>query len=186
MNKIDQSNSIQQVKIKINNVNVKAVVDTGSSIDVIDKETFSKIFENNKNIEVKTTNKRIQPYGSEPIKIHGYLTGMIVTKKKITESKIFVVEKQVAGNIIGITTLRNLGLVNITLPTNQIKDKHEQNILKKNKVIFEGHGKMLNYSAKLHIDEKVTPVYQKMYRYPYHLRQKIKNELKRLEELDIY
>ena len=185
---ISQPNSIQHVAVKINNVKTKAVVDTGSSIDVIDKETFNKICENNKTIDLKTTKKRIQPYASEPIKIHGYFMGIIETKRKMTESKIFVVEKQVAGNIIGVTTLQNLGLVDITLPLNEVKIPHENNIttiLEKNQSIFEGHGKMKNYSAKLHIDETVTPVYQKMYRYPYHLRQKIKTELKRLEDLDV-
>ena len=76
---------------------------------------------------MKTTNKRIQPYASESIKIHSNFIGVIETKKKITESKIFVVDKMKAGNIIGITTSQNLSLVNFVFPTNQVKEKHAEN-----------------------------------------------------------
>ena len=70
----------------------KAIVDTGSSIDLIDKKTFDKIVKNNGELHLNKTKKRIHPYASEPIKIYGYFKGIIESKKKITESKIFVVD----------------------------------------------------------------------------------------------
>ena len=45
--------------------------------------------------------------------------------------------------------------------------------------MFEGQGKLVDYEAKLYIDEDVQSIYQPMYRYPYHLREKITKEINR-------
>ena len=197
VNSFESEQPIQYVTVKINNVKTKVIVDTGSSIDLIDKETFNKIVKNNGEVHLHKTKKRIHPYASEPIKIYGYFKGIIESKKKITESKIFVVDKNKAGNIIGIASSQNLSFVTMKASTNHVKaNTKDQNttpavpkvfddLLKRHKNIFKGHGKLKGYKARLHVDESIQPVYQKMYRYPYHLRKKINDEIKRLENLDI-
>ena len=102
VNSFESEQPLQYVTVKINNVKAKVIVDTGSSIDLIDKETFNKIVKNNGEVHLPKTKKRIHPYASEPIKIYGYLKGIIESKKKITESKIFLLDKNKVCNIIGI------------------------------------------------------------------------------------
>ena len=46
INSFESEQPIQYVTVKINNVKTKVIVDTGSSIDLIDKETFNKIVKN--------------------------------------------------------------------------------------------------------------------------------------------
>ena len=82
VNSFESEQPIQYVTVKINNVKTKAIVDTGSSIDLIDKETFNKIVKHNGEVHLHKTKKRIHPYASEPIKIYGYFKGIIESKKK--------------------------------------------------------------------------------------------------------
>lgn len=51
--------------------------------------------------------------------------------------------------------------------------------------LFQGVGKMRDVEIKLHIDPDVQPVTQPERRIPFHLREKVAAELKRLEENDI-
>ena len=52
-------------------------------------------------------------------------------------------------------------------------------ILNKYESFFHGIGKMKDIKMKVVTDESVTPVTQKHHRVPFHLRDKVHNELKR-------
>ena len=51
--------------------------------------------------------------------------------------------------------------------------------------LFQGVGKLRNYEAHLHIDEKVIPVIQPICRTPFAMRDKVEKELEQLQLLDI-
>ena len=57
-------------------------------------------------------------------------------------------------------------------------------LLDKYSNIFEGDGLLKGYTHKLHIDEKVIPVAQRLRRYPLNLRKQINEELHKLQEKD--
>ena len=46
--------------------------------------------------------------------------------------------------------------------------------------IFEGRGKLKKYIAILHVKPQVVPIYQKMRRHPYQVREAMEKEIKRL------
>ena len=50
---------------------------------------------------------------------------------------------------------------------------------------FKGVGKLENFKLKLHINSKVEPVAQRMYRIPFTLREKVDKKLDKLESQDI-
>ena len=50
---------------------------------------------------------------------------------------------------------------------------------------FDGIGKLKDFKLKLHIDKRVKPVAQAMYRIPYSLRDKVSQQLEELESQDI-
>ena len=68
INKIQSNSKLRHAFVMIENVKTKMMIDTGCSIDIIDKSTFMKIKENNQNIELKQTKKKLFPYASQPIK----------------------------------------------------------------------------------------------------------------------
>ena len=59
------------------------------------------------------------------------------------------------------------------------------NILNDYKDCFQGLGKLTDFEFKLHIDQDVEPVAQKMYGIPLSLRQKVSEKLDKLENLDV-
>ena len=59
------------------------------------------------------------------------------------------------------------------------------NLVSRYQHLFHGVGKMRDVEIKLHIDPNVLPVVQPERRIPFHLRNKVADELKRLEENDI-
>lgn len=58
-------------------------------------------------------------------------------------------------------------------------------ILEKNKTVFQGKGKLNDFKLKLHINNSVVPCAQTTRKVPYHLRKKVIEKIKKLEELDI-
>ena len=50
---------------------------------------------------------------------------------------------------------------------------------------FNGIGKLSDYELKLHIDDSVEPVAQRMYRIPFSLQERVTKKLDELESLDI-
>ncbi|CAB4034315.1 Hypothetical predicted protein [Paramuricea clavata] len=55
----------------------------------------------------------------------------------------------------------------------------------KNENLFKGIGKQRDTTVKLHIDETVKPVAQKQRRTPFHLRDKVANEIEKLLKEDV-
>ena len=51
--------------------------------------------------------------------------------------------------------------------------------------LLEGMGKMQDVKVKFHVDTDVKPKQQSHRRIPFHMRKRVEDELKRLEELDI-
>ena len=65
--------TLPQAKIKINNVNFPFMIDTGACINVMDKNAFSKLQNNNKHNPVKLSKPKtkIYAYGSTtPLQVH--------------------------------------------------------------------------------------------------------------------
>ena len=65
------------------------------------------------------------------------------------------------------------------------KDQKIQEIINKYSTVFEGQGKLNNQQIKLHIRDDVNPVMQPQRRIPYHIRQDVSKELKKLQDQDI-
>ena len=66
-----------------------------------------------------------------------------------------------------------------------VNDQNLQRMLDNDAPVFSGLGKLKNKQVELAIDETVTPVAQPQRSIPFHLRQKVENELEKLEHDDI-
>jgi hypothetical protein len=76
------------------------------------------------------------------------------------------------GSLLGYPTSTELDLIAVL---NNITDSHL-----KNENLFKRIGKLKDTTVKLHIDETVKPVAQKQRRTPFHLRDKVANEIEKL------
>ena len=203
---------LREVTVQIEGVQTKMILDTGSTVNLIDKNTFDKICKRNKSLALKSTNSKIYPYASKPIKVLGCFQGTFENSKHISVGKVYVVNKLNAGNLLCEHTAKELRFLDVngdTLKINKTvinnrthgkekiterKEIHSKSkefnkaiveLIDEFSEIFEGRGKLKDYECKLYVDETVPPVTQKHRRYPYHLRKKIKAELERLEKEDI-
>ena len=96
----------KSVTAKIENVNVNIMIDTGSSVNLIDKNTYDKIYKRNESLKLKKTTTNIFPYESHPLKLSGYFQASIETNKRFSTSKFYVVNNATADNIMGIETAK--------------------------------------------------------------------------------
>eukprot|EP00795_Rhopilema_esculentum_P002482 gene2482-18144_t len=79
----------------------------------------------------------------------------------------------------------DLGLISLHLNTLSRNDTQIDAILNKYPEVFDGLGKLKDDTVTLSIDHSQTPKIQPQRRIPYHMRQKVKEALKKLEKEDI-
>ncbi|CAB4000606.1 PREDICTED: uncharacterized protein LOC107336737 [Paramuricea clavata] len=97
-------------KLKINNRNVKFTVDTGSSINIIDQQTFE---------QTKTNIKAYAFNSNVPVKMNGKFTTIVESRRKITVTTIYVTKAN-GGCLLSGSTAEELGLISWHLNAVQI------------------------------------------------------------------
>jgi hypothetical protein len=181
-------------KLKINNRNVKFTVDTGSSINIIDQQTFEQLG----HYTLSKTNIKAYAFNSNvPVKMNGKFTTIVESRRKITVTTIYVT-KENGGCLLSGSTAEELGLISLHLnavqitkssqtpPTfTSIKDNGVQRVVQKYPNVFCGLGKLRHQTVELLVDKDVKPVTQRQRRIPFHLRAKVDAELSRLRDEDI-
>ena len=198
-------------KVKINRTNFRALIDTGASVNIIDETTFENLCKQ-KPIHLHRSKARVYAYASQsPLPMAGVFEDVIESKRKMTTAK-FHVAKGNNGNLLCLETATELGLItlnihnvntdkpevsipaktqHISAPQAQIStaqpnnDAFIQNLTNEYQDLFEGVGCLKNFELKLHIDPQVTPVAQPERRIPFHIREKVNQELDKLMQQGI-
>ena len=116
----------------------------------------------------------------------GKFNAAIETKKRFTVATLYVVKgSNNSGNLMSLSTAKDLGLISLHINQVKTKDGSIDNILQKHSKVFDGLGKLKDTKISLSIDVNKAPKVQPQRRIPYHVRQKVKTALKELEEQDI-
>ena len=170
------------VKVTIDGVSFKTMVDTGASINVIDKQTFSKF----RKVTLQRTNTKAFAYNqSEPVDFLGKFEAVVATRKRMSVATFYVVKGQNSGNLLSLSTAQDLGIITLHINNVSTKDAALDNIIAKHKSVFNGLGKLKGTAVKLDIDKTVTPKALPQRRIPYHIRDKVKTALTELEKQDV-
>ncbi|XP_065671738.1 uncharacterized protein LOC136089614 [Hydra vulgaris] len=196
-----QSYKTKLINVLVENVVINMIVDSDSSVNLIDKNTFERIKNHSPNLLLKKSSTVIFPYASTSLKLIGCLKAEIETKNKITTNKIYVVNKNNVGNIMGIETAKELNILKIDANENFVlnKDNGVSSLAKSNKTMQHFNVcKNIDDEIKSPLNQKVNnlqyfdanyksiqPIAQNLRRYPYLLRKDIRAKLRRLEEVDI-
>ena len=81
-----------KARVKIENITVEMVVDTGASIDIIDEPTFA-VLQKSTNVTLLQPKTRILTYGAATdLKVLGIFNATLESKFKFTHSIIHVVK----------------------------------------------------------------------------------------------
>ena len=165
--------------VLIENTPVKVCCDSGCKQNIINESTYQKINQM-KNTPLMHTNIKLFPYCSDtPLPIIGKIHAQIETPELVTEGIVFVVRGSKANNLLGLHTGRELKLLQVNTIT------EHADIIQQFPEVTKGIGKLKDVLVKVHIDETVPPVAQTNRRTPFHLREKIEDKLKELQDNDI-
>ena len=175
------------VNVRINGAEVEALVDSGSSADVLGEDVLRRLRVEGMDARLEDCKTRLFAYGNTELQVIGKFPSAVVHGSKSVSTDIVVV----AGKgrcLLGRSTAKGLGLlrtgpveVNATTETadfaSDMQDKFPD--------VFTGVGRLRDYQLQLHVDPAVRPVAQKPRRVPFALREKVSAKIKDLIEKDI-
>ena len=168
--------------ITVGQDSVEMLVDTGTTVNIIDYTTFSKL---RSPPELQGATTRIRPYGkAKPLGVKGIFETSLEYKGERTRAKVFVV-KGSYGSLLSYDTAVDLGIIAPIRAIEFAPSTKTEKILQEFEDRFTGIGCIKGVEAKIHIDSNMQPVAQPHRRIPFHMRKKLEVELQRLEELDI-
>ena len=193
----DQQSTVQ---VKIHGVEVPMIIDSGASVNVLDKTTFdrlNRLNSSNNAIKLSASHAKLFSYASvAPLPVLGKFDA-IVTIPAISGDKalpmhaqFIVVGTNNSGCLLGKSSAIALGLLKVGPITgsslNSVTPQDTiQSILAKYPAVFNGIGKLHDYQLKVHVNPDIPPIAQPPRRVPFHIRKVVDAKLRELEELDI-
>ena len=181
--------------VVLNKVKVKMVGDTGASCSCINRTSFNRI-QKYKPLYLKKTKTLIKTFGNkQTIKPIGKITLLLERKEKFFAETIYVMPNDSFENILSKDACLSLGFIEIhddeIKPEKQVfimntgkPERKLKDLLIKYKEVFNGDGLLKNYEHKLHIDDSIPPVAQRLRRYPLSVRDTINSEIDKLMQKD--
>lgn len=160
--------------VTINQVKCSMLIDTGASVNILDEKTYKKIG------SPKLQKRNIPPLypygGSQSLNVKGHCQVTVETANKIDTHKFYVVKGD-HGSLIGYPTASELELITMVNKLSKPQDKYPN--------LFKGVGKLKETKVKIHIDQNIKPVAIRHVRTPFHLREKVGEEIEKLLQEDI-
>ncbi|CAF1082211.1 unnamed protein product [Brachionus calyciflorus] len=156
------------------NLEVKMLIDTGCSLNIIDEPTYERFKDKPK---LESINGRVYGFQNEnPLNFKGQFTMIIRHGEKSIETKIAVVFGA-ERCLLGYGSAVELGLVKIINNLELGAEVHGDDLeywKERYPNVFSGKlGNMKGFEIELDIDETVKPVYMKHERIPFNLRENL-------------
>ncbi|KAK3085057.1 hypothetical protein FSP39_023610 [Pinctada imbricata] len=165
------------VDVKVNEVKSKFLVDSGSSVNILDETDYVKI--GRPKLRSKDKKNKLVPYGGGKISVLGTCDLKVETEKTYDVVTFYVVKGK-GGSLLGFPKANKLNIIKV------VNSVHTETEVEKDfPHLFKGIGKLKNRQVKIHIDESVPPVAQKTRKTPFHLRDKVEHEINELLKIDI-
>ena len=185
------------IRIKIEDHEMAVLIDTGSTVNVMDEHTYRKNFA--RTCKLRKNRSVIHSYHTlespiPPLKIIGKIDTVVESEETIIPATFYVVEGCTNTEpLLSYDKAENLKLISIfntvddtvnTIKTDN-KEAETEKIIKDYPEVFQVIGKMKNVCVDLNIDESVKPVAQPHRRIPFNVRPLLEKELQTLEEQDV-
>ena len=179
------------VTVKVGGVFMEVLIDSGSSMNVIDRDTWESLKKQRIRCVSERLTKQLYAYGSrEPLETIGKFAAKVEIGARQTDAD-FIVIKGEGRSLLSKSTAEQLGVLKIGLNVNAVGVSDEpktltaDDIQKRFPEVCSGIGKLKDYQAKIHVDPNVKPVAQSSRRVPFALRDKLEMEIQRLLKDDI-
>ena len=180
---VSSRESMERVDVTVGGHIISMIVDSGASVNVIDQKLWSELKEQRIKCKSSKSSKKLFAYGStEPLNTLGTFTALTSVGQNSVDAEFIVLEGK-GEPLLGKTTAMQLGVLKIGPDIRQVNQSDQ--LMSEYTELFHGVGKLKDYQLKLHIDPNVTPVAQPARRVPYALRDKVKDKIEELVEMDI-
>ena len=113
---------------------------------------------------------------------------LICATEHFTQTTKVYIAQESYGTLMSDHTAEKLNLITINkkaVISNVVTNSNAESIAEEFADRFEGLGKLAKVLVKIPLNLDVTPVIQSHRRIPFHLRQKVKDELQHLEDMDV-
>ena len=178
-------NKHKSVMIDIDGCNLKFIIDSGSTINIIDFDSYKLLRSSTKLYQTKT---QVFTYGSAvPLKLAGIIYPVLTLGSTKTIAPIHIAQNKSAGCILSEKTSTELGLLEVKQSINTLHagDENIQRILQRYPEILKGVGKLKDFQIDLNIDQSVDPVIQRPRTVAFHKRENTVEEMKQLIKDDL-
>ncbi|XP_063411616.1 uncharacterized protein K02A2.6-like [Mytilus trossulus] len=177
---------VSKFTVNVGGIDVPVVIDSGATVNIIDRTLWEHLKKNKIKCESKTSSKNLYAYGSnKPLTIAVSFNTNVCVNDRCVSADFFVIEED-GQALLGHKTSIELGVLKIETNVNTVTDNVvKTNYTSKFPKVFSGVGKLVNFQLKIPIDKRIQPVIQPLRRIPYHLRGKLEEKLNELVEQDI-
>lgn len=183
-----------KVQLSVNDVSVDFKIDTGAQCNVISKHLCDKI---GLETSVRRNKTKLVSYSGHEIKTCGFVKACVGHKDKYHLIDIHVVNANVAS-VVGLPTSLDMNLIKRVYSVQTEQDQSNEStavppsansantkeLLHKYEHLFSGIG-CLPGEYEIKIDPFATPVVSPPRRIPHTLKDKVKQELERMEQMNI-
>ena len=181
------STKAPETTVKIAELPVPIIIDTRSSVNILNYEHFKKINQQNPCIQLQPTRTKVFAYGAkQPLHLLGQFTAEIQCHSERTTST-FLVTKDDNTCLLSYNTSIALGLLIININSISADHPHPRiaQVLQKHHKVFQGMGNLKNCKVKSEVDPTVSPVAQHSRRLLHSMRKKVNEKLHEMEEQSI-
>ncbi|XP_048747335.2 uncharacterized protein K02A2.6-like [Ostrea edulis] len=163
--------------LKVENTNVKFKIDTGAQCNIIPKNMCDKLGIT----KLQQSKARLISYTGHKLKIDGKIRCTVQHKNKYYALQFYVVPGKV-DPIIGLASCEEMNILKLIETVSESKTAEE--IFRDFSDVFEGIGCMKG-KHHIHIDKNVPPVVHAPRKVSFKMRDKLKEELDRMESLNV-
>ncbi|XP_061887621.1 uncharacterized protein K02A2.6-like isoform X2 [Entelurus aequoreus] len=169
------------VPITVNQTTIPFKLDTGAHVNLLSLEDYKTLTVKSKIHPVKT---KVSGYTGERVPVKGGCIATFKHKGRQMRAQLLIVDMSVQP-ILGLSACTKLNLVKrVFVVTSQETTNAQDTLMEEYKDCFQGLG-CLPGLHKICVDKNVFPVVHPCRKVPFALREKLKDELARMEKLGV-
>ena len=171
--------------ITVNGKTISMEIDTGSAVSIISESSYKEIFQANSE-SWHTTDVKLCTYSGEQLPVKGKVS-CEVSYNNCTHKLSLIVVGTDGPTLLGRDWLQYIRLDwPSIIPVNSVQESSLQHLLQPFSELFTDElGTFKGDKVSIHVDPTVPPKFCKARSIPYAMREKVENELARLENLGI-
>lgn len=165
----------------INGADAQMEVDTGATLSIISRSTYRSLWPSDLAPSLRASSAKLKTYTGEAIPVDGEIAVDVGYKDQRAKVNLLVVSGN-GPSLLGRDWLQHLILDWAQLHQLRSPSLQLQDVLDRHAAVFKDElGMIQGAAAKLHIDPQAQPRFYKPRSVPHALRDKVRQELDRLE-----